>query len=244
MKTLPRSARFLVPVLLIQTLFVSCKDSEKKGSLPVVQDTMLQHDLAQANRNTAATDIDTTIPAVVRSRSESESDGLVPVAGGPGNAGQILTPRTQSRTSPATDPRTPSGGEPRIAPPRRARDAPAPTNLPTGNVRPALGDPCESPDADDQRTCLNRSIARSDVNLNRVYQELIAQARISGGSELEERFRQRQRAWIRTRDEECRAQTRSETGELWARARGRCLGEYSARRTAELQESLSNLRGL
>lgn len=244
MKTLLRSARFLLPVLLIQTLFVSCKASEKKGSLPVVQDTMLLHDLAQANRNTAATDIDTTIPAVVRSRSESESDGLVGVAGGPANAGQILTPRSQPRTSPGTEPGTPSGGEPRIAPPRRARDAPAPTNLPAGNVRPAFGDPCESPDADDQRTCLNRSIARSDVNLNRVYQELISQARISGGSELEERFRQRQRAWIRTRDEECRAQTRSEEGELWARARGRCLGEYSARRTAELQGSLNNLRGL
>jgi uncharacterized protein YecT (DUF1311 family) len=107
-----------------------------------------------------------------------------------------------------------------------------------------LGDPCDSPAAEDQRTCLNRSIARSDVNLNRTYQELIAQARISGGDELEERFRQQQRAWIITRDEECRNQTRSQEGTLWARVRGQCLADYSAKRTSDLQASLNRLRGL
>lgn len=112
-------------------------------------------------------------------------------------------------------------------------------------MRPAaIGDPCDSPAAEDQRTCINRSIARSDVDLNRVYQELIAQARRSGGAELEERFRVRQRAWIITRDRECREKTRQQEGKLWARPRGQCLAEYSARRTAELQQSLNNLRGL
>lgn len=236
MKTFNRPISVLVSVFLMPMLLVACEASEKKDPAPVVQDTMLLHDLAQANRNTAATDMDTTIPVVVRSRTESENDGLVAVAGGPSNAGQILTPS-------GSQPRTPSANEPRIAPPRRARDAPAPTTLPTSNVSPAIGDPCESPAAEDQRTCLNRAIARSDVNLNRVYQELIAQARLSGGAELEERFRVQQRAWIRTRDEECRAKTRSEEGELWAPVRGRCLGDYSARRTAELQGSLNSLRG-
>ena len=236
MKTLTRSVPFLSCALV---LLVSCSGSKEEESLPVVQDSMLLRDLAAANRNTAAADLDTTIPITVRSRPESGTDSLVTVAGGSANAGQILTP---SGTAPRTGA---SSGQSRIAPPRRAQDAPSPTNVPTGNVRPAaIGDPCDSPSADDQRTCLNRSIARSDVDLNRVYQELIAQARISGGSELEERFRQRQREWIRTRDQECRAQTQSEEGELWARARGRCLGEYSTRRTAELQRSLNNLRGL
>jgi uncharacterized protein YecT (DUF1311 family) len=96
---------------------------------------------------------------------------------------------------------------------------------------------------EDQRTCLNRSIARSDVNLNRVYQELVAQARTSGGSELEDRFRDQQRTWVFTRDEECRRQTRSQEGELWARVRARCLADYSAKRTSQLQESLNSLRG-
>jgi uncharacterized protein YecT (DUF1311 family) len=237
MKTLSRPNPVLATAFLVTILVLACESSEKKAAaVPVVQDTMLLHDLAQANRNTAATDIDTTIPVVVRSRTESENDGLVSVAGGPSNAGQILTPS-------GSQPRTSGGNEPRIAPPRRARDAPAPTSVATSNVTPAIGDPCDSPAADDQRTCLNRAIARSDVNLNRVYQELIAQARISGGPELEERFRVQQRAWIRTRDEECRARTRSEEGELWAPVRGRCLGEYSSRRTAALQESLNSLRG-
>lgn len=216
----------LIPFLVSVALLTSCESPEKKDSLPVVQDTMLLRDLAAANRNTAAMEMDTTIPVVVRSRSDSA--GLVTVAGGPSNAGQILTP---------------SGGQPRIAPPRRARDAPSPTTVPTTNVSPAIGDPCDSRAAEDQRTCLNRAIGRSDVDLNRVYQELLAQARLSGGGELEERFRQQQRTWIRTRDEECRARTRSEEGELWAPVRGRCLGDYSARRTAELQESLNRLRG-
>jgi uncharacterized protein YecT (DUF1311 family) len=186
---------------------------------------MLLHDLAQANRNTAAADIDTTIPVIVRSRP---TDGEVQemIGGTPGSASQILTP---SGTT--------------LRPPRRANDAPAPTNIPPGDIAPALNDPCDSPAADDQRTCLNRAIARSDVNLNRVYQDVIAQARISGGAELEGRFRDQQRAWVSSRDEECRRQTRSQEGTLWARVRARCLADHSARRTDELQTSLNSLRG-
>lgn len=181
---------------------------------------MLLHDLAQANRNTATADMDTTIPVIVRSRP---TDGEVQdIAGGgsPENASQILTP---------------SAGVPRT--PRRP--PPAATT-----AAPSLGEPCDSPAAEDQRTCLNRSIARSDVNLNRTFQELMAQARTSGGGELEERFRQQQRTWILTRDEECRSQTRSQEGTLWARVRGQCLADYSAKRTSELRASLNRLRGL
>lgn len=231
-----RFAPLLRPALLFAVVLTACNGAEEKETTPVVQDTMLLHDLAQANRNTAATDMDTTIPVVVRSRTDGESDGLVSVGGGPSNASQILTPS-------GSQPRPPAASEPRIAPPRRARDAPAPSTVPPSDINPASGDPCDSPAADDQRTCLNRSIARSDANLNRVYGELTSQARLSGGSELEERFRVRQRAWIITRDEECRRQTRSQEGELWARIRARCLGDYSARRTAELQASLNSLRG-
>ena len=151
MQNLSRLIPFLASALLIQIPLTSCEKSEKKDPVPVVQDTMLLHDLAQANRNTAATDIDTTIPVVVRSRTESENDGLVAVAGGPMNARQILTP----------------GSQPRITPPRRAQDAPTPMNAPAIDVRPAMGDPCDSPASEDQRTCLNRAIARSDVNLDR-----------------------------------------------------------------------------
>jgi uncharacterized protein YecT (DUF1311 family) len=230
-----RPVPLLFSALLGVSLITACDGAEKKETTPVVQDTMLLHDLAQANRNTAATDMDTTIPVVVRSRTEDESDGLVAVAGGPRSADQILTPS-------GTQPR-PATGEPRIPPPRRARDAPAPSQVPSTDVNPASGDPCDSPAMDDQRSCLNRYIARNDANLNRVYGELISQARQSGGAELEERFRVQQRAWIIERDEGCRA-SRSEEGPLWARVRARCLGNYSDRRTLELQAALNRLRGL
>ena len=223
-----RPVQLLFLVFLSVGLLAACEDKETPQTTPVVQDTMLLHDLAQANRNTAATDMDTTIPVVVRSRTDGEVDGQVSVEGGPGNASQILTP---------------SGSQPRIAPPRRANDAPAPSQLPPSTIAPASSDPCDSPASDDQRTCLNRYIARNDANLNRVYGELTAQARLSGGSELEERFRQQQRAWIIERDEGCR-KSRSEEGPLWARVRARCLGNYSDRRTLELQAALNRLRGL
>ena len=94
-----------------------------------------------------------------------------------------------------------------------------------------------------QRYCLNRSIVNNDADLNRTYQELISQAQKSGGSDLEDRFRQAQRDWINQRDTDCTSQTQSQQGKLWARARAKCLAEYSSKRTAELQRNLSSLRG-
>jgi uncharacterized protein YecT (DUF1311 family) len=105
------------------------------------------------------------------------------------------------------------------------------------------GDPCDNPDLTSQRYCLNRSIASNDADLNQAYQDLISQARKSGGSDLEDRFQQSQRDWINQRDADCTSQTQSQDGKLWARARARCLADYSAKRTAELQRNLSSLRG-
>jgi uncharacterized protein YecT (DUF1311 family) len=95
----------------------------------------------------------------------------------------------------------------------------------------------------DQRSCLNREIATNDAGLNRVYQDLISQARTSGGAELEERFRQRQRDWVNRRDADCRQQATIADGHLWARDMAACLADYSRRRTSELQSSLNQLRG-
>jgi uncharacterized protein YecT (DUF1311 family) len=95
----------------------------------------------------------------------------------------------------------------------------------------------------DQRSCLNRAIASNDAELNRVYQDLVRQARLSGGADLEERTRQSQRNWIDRRDVECRQQNGVSEGRLWARGMARCLGEYSDRRVPELQRSLNQLKG-
>lgn len=192
---------------------------------------MLLHDLAEANKNTAqAAVVDNSLNTV------RTSPGGLPAA--TDGSGQIRPSNT-----------TPGGSEvqtsgPRIKAPTTANDAPGRTTVPLDRS-PASGprtsgDPCDSPDPVDQRSCLNRSIVANDADLNRTYQELIAQSRKSGGADLEERFRQSQREWINQRDSDCTSQG---NGKLWARARARCLADYSAKRTAELQRNLSSLRG-
>ena len=192
---------------------VGCRGSKGNPEVAsVAQDTMLLRDLAEANRNTAeAAAVDNSLNTVVRPSPSSS---------------QVLT----------------SG--PRLIPPVRANDASGPTTVPS-QLSPASGssssgDPCDSPAAVDQRSCLNRSIVQNDAGLNRTYQDLIAQSRKSGGPELEQRFRESQRDWVNRRDAECSG--RGE-GALWARVRARCLADYSAKRTAELHRNLNSLRG-
>lgn len=211
MKMLSQLPAALCLVLLVGG--VGCRESKKKPEVAsVAQDTMLLRDLAEANRNTAAAAaVDNSLNTVVR---PSPSDS------------QVLT----------------SG--PRLTPPVRANDASGPTTVPN-QLSPASrlsssGDPCDSPAPVDQRSCLNRSIVQNDADLNRTYQDLLAQSLKSGGPELEQRFRQTQRDWVNQRDAECRG--RGE-GTLWAKARARCLADNSAKRTAELQRNLNSLRG-
>jgi uncharacterized protein YecT (DUF1311 family) len=104
--------------------------------------------------------------------------------------------------------------------------------------------------AADQQRCLTGLLARSDVVLDRNYQALIARMKrdagaTAGGREpaVVESLRVVQRAWIVRRDAECRQQTRSHEGPLWAPVRARCLGEYSERRAAELAADLRRRTG-
>ncbi len=247
MKVIPRFSAVICLALLAGGL--GChKDPKAKDVASVGQDTMLMHDLAEANRNTAAASaLDNSLNTV-----RTSSGGTVPVSA---QAAQNRPADTKVVRQPS-----PNGSEiltsgPRIPAPTTASDAPAPTNV-SIDLSPASGsqrsprdsqrssrDPCDSPSAVNQRSCLNRSIAANDADLNRTYQELIAQAGKSGGSELQDRFQQSQRDWINQRDSDCTGQNPSENGKLWARARARCLADYSAKRTAELQRNLNNLRG-
>lgn len=221
---------------------VACrKDTKAKEVASAGQDTMLLHDLAEANRNTAAAAaLDNSLNTV-----RTSGGGAVPAAVG---AAQNRPPDSKvvPRPSPTGSEALTSG--PRLTVPTKANDAPAPTTVPIDRS-PASGlqrssrDPCNSSAPVDQRSCLNRAIVANDADLNGTYQELLGQARKSGGSELEDRFQQSQREWINQRDAGCTAQTQSENGKLWAKARARCLADYSAKRTAELQRNLNNLRG-
>lgn len=221
---------------------VACrKDSKAKGVASVSQDTMLLRDLAEANRNTAsASAIDNSLTTV-----QAAQGGPYP-----GMAGTSQNRPSDTRVVQQPLPNGSQIAQPgsKLKPPRTANDASGPTTVPTSRS-PASGsklasdDLCDSPDPTDQRSCLNRSIAANDADLNRTYRDLLAQARDSGQSDAEEQIRQSQRDWIKQRDDECRAQTQGEDGKLWARARARCLAEYSAKRTAELQRNLDSLRG-
>ncbi|MGH7651483.1 MAG: lysozyme inhibitor LprI family protein [Gemmatimonadaceae bacterium] len=239
---------YVIAVLAASIVASGCSQSKKKtptvASVP--QDTMLLRDLAEANRNTAnAAAADNSLNTV--RTTENETLGSTPTT-----QPQTLTPQTRVVDRPSTassEVLTSSSvvvqpGSPAVVTPRTVARPTAPRRAPRSQSASAAssGDPCDSRAPVDQRTCLNRSIVANDADLNRTYQELIEQSRKSGGSELEERFRQSQRDWINTRDAECLQRAGAQTA-LWARARGQCLAEYSAKRTAELQRSLNSLRG-
>jgi len=211
-------------------------ESKTKEVASAPADTMLMHDLAEANKNTAGAAAADNSLNTMRTAGDTLVATNAPTGNTPTNR---VTPRPVDSIV-----RTPTPG---LTTPVGARDASARTTVPLDRS-PANSaatrtprDPCDSPSETDQRYCLNRSIVANDADLNRTYQELISQAHKSGGGDLEERFRQSQREWINQRDADCRSA--GDDSRLWARARARCLADASSKRTAELQRSLNSLRG-
>jgi uncharacterized protein YecT (DUF1311 family) len=236
-----------IVAIALALVVISCrKEGDAKSSAQVVkvaQDTMLLHDLAEANKNTAAAaSLDNSLGTV---RTNPDGSGALVSNASPSTSTSRVVPHTTTENQTTTP--TPTN-TPRMTVPTQASDA-HPTNVPlsrspanSASTR-SSGDPCDSPTSIDQRYCLNRSIASNDADLNSTYQDLLAQARKSGGSDLEDRFRQSQRDWVNKRDSDCTSQTPSQGNRLWARDRARCFSDYSSRRTAELRQNLSNLRG-
>ena len=229
MKTLSRLS-IAVPLLFLVGSVACRKEKKSLQAASAAQDTMLLRDLAEANKNTAAANAVDNSLNTVRTRGDESLPAMVSAAA------QTRTPETRvlprppltSGTSPGSQSRsTDSANGVRHADGRSGKSA-------------SSGDPCDSPAPVDQRSCLNRSIVQNDADLNRIYQDLLAQSQKSGGPELEERLKQSQRDWINTRDSECQS---SGQGALWARARARCLADQSTKRTAELQRTLNSLRG-
>lgn len=100
---------------------------------------------------------------------------------------------------------------------------------------------CNSPALPSQRRCLLLYLAKSDETLDRNYQALISDLKSDAGTRPGEkepprvsRLRVAQRAWLVYRDTECRRRNRGLEGPRWAPMRGRCLAEYSAKRSDEL----------
>ena len=114
-----------------------------------------------------------------------------------------------------------------------------------------IGPSCASPGLDDQRRCLLGYLARSDAQLDRSYQALIGQLKsetrtpkAAAEPVAVQRLRTAQRSWLVYRDEECRKRTRAEEGPLWAPVRAKCLAEYSALRSRELEDALAKRKAL
>jgi uncharacterized protein YecT (DUF1311 family) len=233
MKTLSRFS-IAVPLLLLAGS-LACRKEKKAPEAAATQDTMLLRDLAEANKNTAAANAVDNSLNTVRTSGDQSLPAMV------GAAAQGRTPETRVVARPPSLVSGP-GAHPRTSDSALGANGARQTNGTRSGQPASTGDPCDSPAPVDQRSCLNRSIALNDADLNRTYQDLLAQSQKSGGPELEERLKQAQRDWINTRDTQCIQQT-SGQGALWARSRARCLADQSARRTAELQRTLNSLRG-
>jgi len=234
MKTLSRFS-IAVSLLLLAGSLACRKEKKTAEAASAIQDTMLLRDLAEANKNTAAANALDNSLNTVRTSGDQSLPAMVDAAA------QSRTPETRLVPRPPLTSGTSPGSQP------RSRDSALGPGLHRAEGRSAQpapsGDPCDSPAPVDQRSCLNRSIVQNDADLNRIYQDLLAQSRKSGGPELEERLRQSQRDWVNTRDVECNQRTGGQGGALWARPRARCLADYSVKRTAELQRTLNSLRG-
>ncbi len=232
------SSRFslTVLILLLGGSLACGKEKKTAEAATAMQDTMLLHDLAEANKNTAAANAVDNSLNTVRTSGDSSLPAMVNAAAQSRTPETIVVPRPPSLVSGNGE--KPRSGDSTLGATRARQTRGASTGQSATS-----GDPCDSPTPVDQRSCLNRSIVVNDADLNRIYQELLAQSRKSGGPELEDRLRQSQRDWVNTRDSECNQQTSGQGGALWARPRARCLADHSARRTAELQRTLNSLRG-
>lgn len=230
MKTLSRFS-IAISLLLLAGSLACRKEKKSPQAASAVQDTMLLRDLAEANKNTAAANAVDNSLNTVRTGPGASLPAMVNAAAQSRTPETRVAPRSPSLTSG-------SGSQSRPSDSAVGASGSRQTNGTRRSV--TSGDPCDSPAPVDQRSCLNRSIVQNDADLNRTYQDLLAQSRKSGGPELEERQKQSQREWINTRDSECQS---SGQGALWAKARARCLADHSARRTAELQRTLNSLRG-
>src|SRR5881628_2955126 len=152
MKAFSSSLMVLLPALVAVTGCSKETKAKADTTAAAAQDTMLMKDLAEANRNTAAASAADNSLNTVRTGPDSTSSAT------PQNRpadGSVL-PRPAAPSSQTTTPR--------LTPPTRANDAPAPTTIPVSRspasrlTTRAPRDPCDSPNLADQRYCLNRSL--------------------------------------------------------------------------------------
>jgi len=211
----------------------------------IADDSALAADLALANRDTLLVDSIGALPPEVSTKVDSilpatDSSKVKPLDASP----SVASPGTlegASRPQPTSTPAPAPASPPAVAPaPATAAKASAPRL--TGTRA------CNSPTPENQSECIRASIATADARLNRIYRALITEMRrtegVPGGAKdppSVQRLRIAQRAWLVSRDTECRKRGKGKEGALWARPRAKCLAEFSAQRANELADNFSRL---
>jgi len=214
-------------------------DSGGKSKTPadLAADSALRADLALANRDTMVVD----------------SIGRLAPEGALADASIVDTAKMKTAAvapMPTAPLPAPSAV---ISPPSAAVHAPPPVeHHPTPAVRkPATvvrkpvihrttGNPCDSPVLADQKACLSTQLAAADQRLNGIYRALIVEMRRRDPSSVP-KLRSAQRAFLVSRDAECRKRGAGKEGALWAYPRVHCLGQFSDERANELADEFSRL---
>jgi uncharacterized protein YecT (DUF1311 family) len=204
---------------------------QDESAATISRDSSLAHDLQLATGDTApfteAADVAVAdrgggIPPMVESRGAHDAQPA-------SNAGGATVTESPGSVAPTSGAPT-AGSAPSVA---------------GASAESYIGPSCASPALPDQRRCLLAYLARSDVNLDRTYQSLIARleseapTQTPGEPVTVQRLRTAQRQWLVYRDDECRRRNEGKEGPLWAPTRAQCLAEYSEQRTKELANALA-----
>ena len=100
---------------------------------------------------------------------------------------------------------------------------------------------CNSPASADQRACLGAWVVEGDVELNRVYRQLVGQLYREPGDNTPSirTLAAQQRSWLAYRDADCARRYPARSGSLWAPKRGECMRRMADARVAELTRQTS-----
>ena len=158
------------------------------------------------------------------------------------SAGDVTLDRSRVDTGVLTAPGAPAAATP-SAPGRRSSagatsGATAMASPPPARASFTPPATCASPASDDQRHCLDAYIAWNDKALDASYDALTRA--LGDDSARVARLEAEQRAWISTRDAECRLEV-PRFG-IWAPDFARCLRAHSEARTRALDEELQRVR--
>lgn len=178
---------------------------------------------ARAGGDSSVAPAESLPPTVTPPPAPTDTSAMVTVAE-PESTAAAASPASPTTTAPATT------------------TAAVPAATPAAHRAPA--DPCTSPSASSQRTCLRVRLAAYDARLNRVYGRYIARLRAApanrgGGAPAIRKLRESERAWVKYRDAMCARKLAGKEGKLWAPARAECLGQYATERARLLEGMLA-----